>query len=322
LSSLDLLDVRLILTFLTMGAWVSVIAVATERWGGKLGGFLVGIPSTSAFSLLFTGLYASPEAAVNATDVFPVFLSLTCIFLFTFALTARKNFSTGLAISSAVWFMLSMLVVLIYPSNFELSLVVCTVITVIIYIGFRGWLMQRSVGRTKPGFKWPVFLLRFTFGGGVVTIAVLMGQMGIPILSGMFAAFPALTTSTLIAIQMDDRTGGTERSRGITLSMMVSIMLMCVPYSIAVHYLYPSMGLLYGTAIAYATTIAIGILYYFLAEDYLVPPVTSPDLEKRPVPGAAELMTSPSNLSNERTARGKIFDQFISAFSLLFERNK
>ena len=148
-----------------MGAWVSIIAVATERWGGKLGGFLVGIPSTSAFSLLFIGLYASPEAAANATDVFPVFLSLTGIFLFCFALTARKSFGTGLAISMAAWFMLSMLVVLVYPSNFELSLIVCTVITAIIYLGFRGWLMQRSVGRTRPSFRWPAFILRFIFGG-------------------------------------------------------------------------------------------------------------------------------------------------------------
>jgi hypothetical protein len=265
----------LILTFLTMGAWVSLIALATERWGGKLGGFLVGIPSTSAFSLLFTGLYVSPSAAANATDVFPVFLSLTGIFLFCFALTARKDFSVGLAISMAVWFLLSFLVVLFYPNNFELSLIVSTAITVIIYFGFRGWLMQRSIGRTKPKFKWSVFLLRFTFGGGVVTIAVLMGQMGIPLLSGMFAAFPALTSSTLIAIKMDEREGGTERARGITLSMMVSIMVMCIPYSIAVHYLYPSMGLLYGTATAYAITISIGVLYYFLAEDYLVPSLTS-----------------------------------------------
>jgi hypothetical protein len=224
---------------------------------------------------LFTGLYVSPSAAANATDVFPVFLSLTGIFLFCFALTARKDFSVGLAISMAVWFLLSFLVVLFYPNNFELSLIVSTAITVIIYFGFRGWLMQRSIGRTKPKFKWSVFLLRFTFGGGVVTIAVLMGQMGIPLLSGMFAAFPALTSSTLIAIKIDEREGGTERARGITLSMMVSIMVMCIPYSIAVHYLYPSMGLLYGTATAYAITISIGVLYYFLAEDYLVPSLTS-----------------------------------------------
>jgi hypothetical protein len=50
--------------------------------------------------------------------------------------------------------------------------------------------------------------------------------------------------------------------------------------------------------------------------------VSSIELEKRPVPGAVELVTSPRNISNQRTAPGKIIDQFLSAVSLLFERNK
>ena len=107
-----------------------------------------------------------------------------------------------------------------------------------------------------------------------------MGQLGIPILNGMLAAFPVLTISSLIAIQMDEGTGETTQARGMTMSMTVSIMLICIPYSIAVHYLYPVLGVMYGTVIAFAVAIMIGLPYYFLIEDRLVPSFNSIDVEE------------------------------------------
>jgi hypothetical protein len=64
------------------------------------------------------------------------------------------------------------------------------------------------------------------------------------------------------------------------------------------------------------------IVYNILDEDGLVPPLTSPGLEKRPVSGAVDMMAFPRNLTNERTSEGNTIDQFLSAVSLLFERNK
>ena len=270
MSSSELLAIRLLITFLAMGAWVSVIAFATDRWGGKTGGFLVGIPSTSTFSLFFTGLYVSPSAAVRATDAFPVFMSLTGLFLLCFVLLARQNFMTGLLASISVWFAVSFLVVLIELDDFILSVVLSAVISVAIYFGFRRWMGAGSERRARGKLSRSLFILRFVFGGSVVTVAVFLGQMGIPILSGMFAAFPALTISTLIAIQMDEGTRGTETARRMAMPIMVSIMLMCIPYSIAVHYLYPVLGLAYGTLAAFAVAFAIGIPYYLFAEERLV----------------------------------------------------
>ena len=123
----------------------------------------------------------------------------------------------------------------------------------------------------KPRHTKHLLLLRFVSTGSVVALAVLMGQLGVPLLSGMLAAFPILTISSLIAVQLDAESGGTVQARGMTMSMMVSIMLICIPYSIAVHFLYPSMGIIYGTVIAVADSITIGIPYYFLVEDRLVP---------------------------------------------------
>jgi hypothetical protein len=268
---LDDLVLRLVLTFFAMGVWVSVIVIATEKHGGKLGGFLVGIPSTSALSFFFTGLYVSPSAATSATNVFPVFMSLAGIMLLCFGFAARRGFAFGLLVSISVWFILSFLVVYAELNDFELSLVLSLAVTLIVYYGFRWRLKPCSTTKMKPKHTRRLFLLRFVFTGGVVALAVLMGQLGVPIISGMLAAFPVLTISSLLAIQLDEESGGTLQARGMTMSMMVSIMLICIPYSVAVHYLYPSLGIIYGTVISFAVAIAIGIPYYFFAEDRLVP---------------------------------------------------
>ena len=262
---------RLVLTFLSMGIWISIIVVATERWGGKLGGFLIGVPSTSAFSFFFTGLYVSPTVASASTDSFPVFMSLTGLMLLFFGFATHKSFFIGLAAAIAVWFFVSFIVVYSEFNNFELSLLGSLVISGVLYCMFRWWLRPELLGKAKPRHSWPLLLFRFAFAGSVVTASVVMGELGIPMLSAMFAAFPSLTISTLINIHMNKETGGIDKVRGMTMSITVSIMLMCIPYSIAVHYLYPSLGIIYGTIIAFAVAIAIGIPYYFYAEDYLVP---------------------------------------------------
>jgi hypothetical protein len=268
---LEDLILRLALTFLAMGVWVSVIVIATEKHGGKLGGFLVGIPSTSALSFFFTGLYVSPSAATDATNVFPVIMSLAGIMLLCFGFAARRGFAFGLILSVSVWLVMSFLVVYTEFNDFELSLVLSMAVSLAVYCGFRWRLKPRSTIKMKPKHTKNLFLLRFVFTGSVVALAVLMGQLGVPTLSGMLAAFPVLTISSLIAVQLDEESGGTLQARGMTMSMMVSIMLICIPYSIAVHYLYPIMGIIYGTAISFAVAIAIGIPYYFVVEDRLVP---------------------------------------------------
>ena len=254
-----------------MGVWVTAIALATERWGGKLGGFLVGIPSTSALSFFFTGLYVSPIAASNATNAFPVFISLTGLMLLIFGFTVRKGFAFGVITSTLVWFLICLVFIYVELDNFELSFVASMAILVILYAGFRWWLRPKALTQARPRHTVPILVLRFIFGGSAVTLAVLMGQLGIPILSGMFAAFPALTISSLVAIKMSKEDVGFERAGGMIMSMMISIMIMCIPYSVAVHYLYPTLGVIYGTGMAFAVALVVGISYYYLVEDYLVP---------------------------------------------------
>ena len=229
---------RLAVTFGAMGVWVVAIALATARWGEKVGGFLIGIPSTAGLSFFFTGLFVSSAVAVRATDDFPVFMSLACVFLLVFGYLAKRNFATGIGGALLVWLALSLLVVYSGLDDFGLSLAASLVVFAATYYLFRRHLRPRmSGGGGAPKRSVPLTLLRFALGGGIVSLAVFFGQVGVPVLSALAASFPALSISALLAVRMDNRDEGTGHARGLTMSSAVSIMVMLIPFSVAVHYL-------------------------------------------------------------------------------------
>lgn len=253
-----------------------VIASATAKWGGKLGGFLIGVPSTSGLSFFFTGWFVSSTTAVKATNDFPVFVSLTGLFLLCFGFFARRSFVEGIVASMCIWFLTSLLVVYSGLDDFGTSLLASLVISLVVYTLFRFKAKPRKPSGGAGQTNSPALILtRFLLGGGIVTLAVFFGQIGIPILSAMAASFPALSTSALIAIRMNSKTEGTDYARGMTMSVMVSIMIMLIPFSIAVHYSYPALGVFYGTLASYLVAAAIGLPYYYRLESYLVPSFVS-----------------------------------------------
>ena len=255
-----------------MGLWVITIAVASSKWGERLGGFLIGIPSTSGLSFFFIGLFASPAAAVSTTDDFPLFMSLSGIFLLTFGYLSRRSFATGIGGGMLAWFVASFLVLRSGLDNFNLSLAGSAAIFVAVYYLFKhGLKPTMSEGDVRQESSTPLNFLRFILGGGIVSLAVILGITGIPVLSAIAASFPALSISALLAVRMSYKNEGTSHARGLTMSSTVSIAVMLIPFSIAVHYFYPVMGVVSGTVFAYAVACAIGLPYYFRLSDLLVP---------------------------------------------------
>ena len=97
--------------------------------------------------------------------------------------------------------------------------------------------------------------------------AVLASDFGGPIFGAGFSAFPAVFTSTFYTVS---RSQGTEFSRGMSTSLMLSAILTVVPYSIIVRYLYPAIGIWYGTLAAYTGAIAIAVVYYRYGRPWLL----------------------------------------------------
>ena len=261
----SILLLRLTLAFIIGGGWVTFITWVAERRGAELGGFFGGLPSTSAFAFLFIGWIESTSAAVDATTSFPMFMSFTGAFVLVYAFFARWGFVAGLTTALSVWFFAALLITLSSP-GFDISILGCTFVSLATYYGLRK-LGLRSPRPTPAAYPRCLRILRFLISGGIIVVAVLASEVGGPIFGAVFSAFPAIFTSTLYTVS---RSEGTEFSRGMATSLMLSAILTVIPYSIAVRYLYPGLGIWYGTLAAYAVAIPIGVVYYRYGRSWLL----------------------------------------------------
>ena len=98
----------------------------------------------------------------------------------------------------------------------------------------------------KPGVR--LSILRGTLGGLVVTLVVIVSMVGGPLIGGVFAAAPAIWSSSLYVTA---RTHGVEFSRALTASFMRTGMLTIIPFTIAVRYFFTTTGIWFGTGLAY-----------------------------------------------------------------------
>jgi len=254
---------HLLLAFAVGSLWVTAITIVAEKRGSVLGGILGGLPSTSAFSFFFIGINQSSASAVQATTVFPLAFGITSAYLFFFAFFAQKGFRQGISVSLLIWFALSGLIVTSGLKDFTVSLVGGIAISLLTYYFFTKKLKLQNLKGEKRLYRIRDVILRGVGAGSLVLISVLLSQIAGPVLGGIAAAFPAVFTSTLVIL---NRSRGTEFSRAVTKPLVLSGILTIIPFSIAVRYLYPSLGIWLGTTASYALVIPLAVLSYHMAQ--------------------------------------------------------
>ena len=255
----DIFFLHLILAFAVGSLWVTVITIVAENKGSVLGGILGGLPSTSAFSFFFIGVNQSSAAAVQATTVFPLAFGVTSAYLFFFAFFAQKGFGRGILLSLLIWFASSGLIVASGLRNFGFSLIVGAAISVLIYYFFVKKLKLQKLKGQAINYRVSDVVLRGVGAGSLVLISVFLSQIGGPVLGGIAAAFPAVFTSTLIILK---KSRGTEFSRAVTKPLVLSGILTIYPFTVAVRYLYPIIGIELGTLVSYILVVPLVILLF------------------------------------------------------------
>ena len=261
---MDLFLVRLLLSFLIGGTWVTIITESTVKYGPRTGGLLAGFPSTVAFSLAFIGWTQSSGTAVEATTALPLALAFTAAFPLVYAVLAKGGrFRFAIAGSLVFWGAASLVlsaVSLTFGGDFWISLVGFYALSAAFYFTLAGRQRPRVAGsgvRLTP-FEW---VWRFFLAGGIVVCAVLFSATLGPLVGGVFASFPAIITSTIYIVK---RVEGVEASRGIAIPVMISTLFTIVPYTVVVRYSFPALGVLLGTISAYAVAIPLSFAAYYV----------------------------------------------------------
>ena len=253
--------------FMLGGGWVAFATWMGDARGSTLGGLVAGLPSTVAFGFLFIGWNQSADVAAQAATDFPLLFSLTGVFLLSYATLAPKGFWRAIGGSLAIWGAASAGIVASGLHDFYASLGAFMAISVIAVYVSVSRLRLRRMPSSRPRNSMLRALGRFVLGGTIVALAVLSSQLAGPDVGAVPTAFPAVSVSVVYVL---NRTQGREFSRAITLPLMITAMLTVVPYGVCVRFLYPQVGIVWGTALAYFLTMPFVLASYFLTHSKLL----------------------------------------------------
>lgn len=247
---------KLALSFIVGGAWITLSSIAAEKFGSKVGGLIGGLPSTVLVSLLFIGVTQSPSMASEATTIIPFSQALNGFVVIVYILLVGRGWGRALLGAVFVWFVFAGVLITIGVQSFWISVVGWMLILPSCFMLVEKWMRIPSQAKVRVRYSAPQIVYRALFGGSVIAAAVLLGKIGGPNYGGVFATFPALFLSTLVVTY---QTGGTQFSRAVAKSIMMSGLINVPLYAIAVRYLYPWLGLAIGTMVA--VIFSIGTVY-------------------------------------------------------------
>jgi len=252
---MDVFYLKLLLSFLVGGAYIAFTVWLSEKFGSKLGGIAIGLPSTSLMGLLFIAWSQGESAAVSAVPIMPAVAGVNSIFVAFFILLYKAGWKRALAVSFAFWLLANLVLVLLPMDSLWLSLALAAAL----YLISARWL-GRFPHRKLPAHRTSgrEFLFRSIFAGAAVAGAVLLAKSLGPLWGGVFANFPAAFLSTLILVS---RKHGEDFTASICRSMAFAS-IASVSFVVAFYFLVPSAGLAIGTAAAMLSSACVGYAIY------------------------------------------------------------
>ncbi len=250
---------KLLLSFLLGGIWITFSTIIAERFGSKLGGVIAGLPSTIIISLFFIGWTQSPIIANRATTVIPIVMGIDAFFVVVYALLRKKSFSIALGGALLFWGGSAFILASVKFDSFLISMIGFVVLVILSYHILEKWNSFPSESKKYAKYTAPVLLIRGILSGSIIAFAVLMAKIAGPLIGGMFSVFPAVMLSTMIITYFAH---GTSFSVAVLKILTVSGPVNVVTYAVAVRYLYGSVGLLWGTLIAFVISMISSFLVY------------------------------------------------------------
>lgn len=245
------------LSFLVGGIWVTMSSVTAERFGSKVGGLIGGLPSTIVVTLLFIGLTQTPDRAAESAMIVPLVMGVNGIFVTVFISLSKRGLLPSLVGALLTWLCLASILIGLNIQTLWVSvpgwLLLATGCFLVVEKGMKIVSQRRKAIRYTAG----QIASRAAISGTVVAFAVLMSKIAGPLAGGIFATFPAVFLSNLI---ISYRTGGPDFASAVAKSLMVSGIATVPIYALLVWFLYPRLGLGFGTLFAFLVSAGVGLL--------------------------------------------------------------
>jgi hypothetical protein len=249
---MDIFFFKLLLSFLTGAAVVTLTTTVSERASTKLGGIITGMPSTSVVAIIFIAWTQGEGAAIESTYAMPLGIAAAAAFVlvYFFTLERWKSFLPSLILSLFGWLVLAIPAMVSRQNIFASSIVYITVFLLLCYfVAFKNKLNPQAKRQRADKHE---LLFRALFGGFVISLAVIMARFAGPLYGGAFGTFPAVFSSTFVILHHKH---GSEFMKEFMRTIPLGS-LSAFTFIVSANHFCQSLGLITGLLIAYS----IGIL--------------------------------------------------------------
>ncbi len=247
---------KLVLSFVIGGLWITAGVALAERRGSKAGGLVLGFPSTVLIATVFIGWTQSPQAAALATSVMPAVHGLNCLFVLVTVSLIGRRFWAAWAAGLAVWGAGSLLIVLLRFDDFLAGVLIYAALLAFSYRRI-GRILPRDPEAARGPAAGPLLIAaRGLLGGTIIAAAVLIAKAGGPLVGGAFAIFPAVFTGALLATSLSHGAGFSAAVMRASLAGGIS----CIVFAAAVRLSFVPLGLALGTLVSAAAALASTLL--------------------------------------------------------------
>ncbi len=244
-----------VLPFIISAFVVIIITVIAEKYGTKVGGILGTLPSTIIIAFIFISINRDVFFASRSAVVVPAEMAINLFFLVIISTLIYRSLSFALIVSLLIWGILSTALYFANIENILISIVLYAVTLVLCFTYLEKIKKIESHKKVKVHYTTKKIILRGILAGSVIATAVFLSNID-ETLSGIFSIFPAIFLSTVIITYLEH---GPIFTSGFAKSMIFGSQTV-MSYVIAVHFLYPKCGLIYGTIYSFFLSLVVAII--------------------------------------------------------------
>jgi uncharacterized membrane protein (GlpM family) len=247
---------KVILSFLVGGAYVTGVIWLSERLGSRVGGAVAGLPSTILVGLVFIDITEGTNATRSAAKIVPLIFMATLIYGLSF-LVAIRNFKEphrGIKASVAAaiaWLVIVLPLKFVFENKPFLTICLAAALGLLAFI-----YLFRNFSSTLPK-KIPlpqyIHVFRFFIGGTIIAAAVVAARIAGPVWGGVVSSLPALLGTVLYFL---DKSQGDKFIEGFIRRLPLSYISSFI-FLILIHQLLPRLS----DALSFLFALAGALLY-------------------------------------------------------------